>query len=139
MPWRTFLVYNAAGGILWATLVGTIGFFGGRLLHDNFALVEHIVKTASWLLAAIVVALILLIYFIYLLRRKRRRAQSTAETPAEQVTGGEANTTAVEAHPVADHLNHKGEATRLEIVPTSDEKSEAPVGSKETPIDIDPL
>lgn len=138
MPWRTFFFYNAAGGILWATLVGTIGFFGGRLLHDNFALVEHIVKTASWLLAATVVALILLIYFIYLLRRKRRRAQSTTETLAEQVTRGEANTTEVEAQPVADHLNHKGEATRLEIAPTSGEKSEAPVGSKETSRDIDP-
>jgi membrane protein DedA with SNARE-associated domain len=138
MPWRTFFFYNAAGGILWATLVGTIGFFGGRLLHDNFALVEHIVKTASWLLAAIVVALILLIYFIYLLRRKRRRAQSTAETPAEQVDFGEANTTEVEAQPVAENLNHKGEATRPEIAPTSDEKSEAPVGSKETPRDTNP-
>ncbi len=83
-------------------------------------------------------AAFLLIYFIYLLRRKRRRAQSTAETPAEQVTGGEANTTEVEAQPVADHLNHKGEAPRLEIAPTSGEKSEAPVGSKETSRDIDP-
>lgn len=128
MPWHIFLIYNAAGGILWATLVGTIGFFGGRLLHDNFALVEHIVGTASWLLAAIAVTLLLLIYFIYLLRRKRRRAQSAAETPAEQV----------EAQPVTDNLNHKGEAIQPEIAPTSDEKSEATVGSKETPIDFDP-
>ncbi len=135
MPWHIFLVYNAAGGILWATLVGTAGFFGGRLLHDNFALVEHIVSTASWLLAAIAVVLILLIYFIYLLRRKRRRAQSTAATPAEQEASGEA--TAGEAQPVAENLDHKGEVAQLEIAPSSDEKSEeVTVGSREP--DIDP-
>ena len=44
----------------------------------------------------------------------------------------------LEAQPVADHLNHKGEATRLEIALTSNEQSEATVGSKETPRDIDP-
>src|SRR5947208_15536533 len=26
MPWRTFLIYNAAGGILWAIIYGTIGY-----------------------------------------------------------------------------------------------------------------
>src|SRR5713101_6260065 len=36
MRWRTFLIYNAAGGILWATIFGTLGFVAGRYLHDNF-------------------------------------------------------------------------------------------------------
>lgn len=138
MPWHIFLVYNAAGGILWATLVGTVGFFGGRLLHDNFALIEHIVGTASWLLAALAVTLILLIYLIYLLRRRHRRAQSAAETPAEQEASGKANAPEVEAQPVADNLDHKGEAAQPEIAPTSDEKAEASAGSKERLIDIDP-
>src|SRR5690348_3504787 len=30
MRWRTFLIYNAAGGILWATIFGTLGYFAGR-------------------------------------------------------------------------------------------------------------
>src|SRR6266550_6432092 len=40
MKWRTFLIYNAAGGIVWAIIYGTLGFFAGRIFHDNFAKVE---------------------------------------------------------------------------------------------------
>jgi membrane protein DedA with SNARE-associated domain len=30
MPWRRFFLFDAAGGILWATAVGTVAFFFGR-------------------------------------------------------------------------------------------------------------
>lgn len=30
MPWGRFLLFNAAGGILWATLVGLVAYFLGR-------------------------------------------------------------------------------------------------------------
>jgi membrane protein DedA with SNARE-associated domain len=30
MPWRTFVLWNAAGGICWATTMGLAGYFGGR-------------------------------------------------------------------------------------------------------------
>src|SRR5260370_4576016 len=56
MPWRTFLVYNAAEGILSATLVGTIGFFGGGVLHVNLALSYHIVKKARQHVSSIVLS-----------------------------------------------------------------------------------
>jgi membrane protein DedA with SNARE-associated domain len=42
MRWRNFLIYNAAGGILWATLYATLGYFAGRFLHDNFAQADQI-------------------------------------------------------------------------------------------------
>src|SRR6266568_600391 len=32
MRWRTFLIYNAAGGILWATIFGLLGYFPWRSL-----------------------------------------------------------------------------------------------------------
>jgi membrane protein DedA with SNARE-associated domain len=43
MPRRTFFVWNATGGILWATIFGTLGF----VLGDNLPLLERILKTAG--------------------------------------------------------------------------------------------
>lgn len=38
MPWRTFALWNAAGGICWATSIGLAGYFGGaaakRVIED---------------------------------------------------------------------------------------------------------
>jgi membrane protein DedA with SNARE-associated domain len=34
MRWLTFLVYNAAGGVLWATLVGLVAYFVGGAAAD---------------------------------------------------------------------------------------------------------
>ena len=30
MPWRSFLLWNALGGIAWATCFGLLGYFGGE-------------------------------------------------------------------------------------------------------------
>jgi membrane protein DedA with SNARE-associated domain len=38
MPWRSFLVWNAAGGITWAVTVGLVGY----LVGDN---AERVLKT----------------------------------------------------------------------------------------------
>ena len=32
MPWRAFLIANATGGIIWATVFGIGGYFFGKLL-----------------------------------------------------------------------------------------------------------
>ena len=34
MPWGRFLFWNAFGGIVWATAVGLLAFFGGQALAD---------------------------------------------------------------------------------------------------------
>jgi membrane protein DedA with SNARE-associated domain len=34
MPWWRFLLFNAAGGILWATAVGLVAYFAGRAAAD---------------------------------------------------------------------------------------------------------
>lgn len=34
MPWWRFLLFNAAGGILWATLVGLVAYFAGSAAAD---------------------------------------------------------------------------------------------------------
>ena len=72
MRWRTFLIYNAAGGILWATIFGTLGYLAGRLLHDNFAQVERLARILGWVGAGIVALVVIAAFVIFRLRRARR-------------------------------------------------------------------
>jgi membrane protein DedA with SNARE-associated domain len=72
MRWPAFLVYNAAGGILWATIYGCLGFFAGRVFHDNFGAVEHLARTISWAGAGLIVAAVIVAYIVFRVRRKRK-------------------------------------------------------------------
>ena len=81
MHWRTFLIYNAAGGILWATIFGTLGYVAGRFFHDNFAQVERLSKTIGWLGAALIVIIVLTVLIVFRVR-KHKRVQALTETEA---------------------------------------------------------
>lgn len=72
MRWRDFLFYNAAGGILWAILYGLLGYFAGRILHDNFALVQQIAHTIGWVTGGIIVAIVLLAVALLWWRKHRK-------------------------------------------------------------------
>jgi membrane protein DedA with SNARE-associated domain len=72
MRWRTFLVYNAAGGIVWAIVYGLIGYFAGHFFQNNFAQVESVASTSSWIGAAIIAVVAIIIYIIFRIRRARR-------------------------------------------------------------------
>jgi membrane protein DedA with SNARE-associated domain len=61
MRWRTFFVWNAAGGICWATSVGLAAYFGGKA-------VEQIIQKAG-LYGAIAVGVALIV--LYLVHRRR--------------------------------------------------------------------
>jgi membrane protein DedA with SNARE-associated domain len=81
MNWRSFLFYNAAGGIVWAIVYGLLGYFAGRYFKNNFAQVETIARTLGWAGAAAFVLLILLVIIIYRLRRRHiRSTQSSGDT-----------------------------------------------------------
>jgi membrane protein DedA with SNARE-associated domain len=43
MPWRDFLVANAAGAVLWAAVFGLGGYYFGKLLFDLHAILAGIV------------------------------------------------------------------------------------------------
>ncbi|HEX7928645.1 MAG TPA: VTT domain-containing protein, partial [bacterium] len=64
MPWGRFLIFNAAGGILWATMVG----LGGYILGDNF---RRIADTFGAAVAA-VAAVIIIVALIFLWRNEKR-------------------------------------------------------------------
>ena len=91
MDWRTFLVYNAAGGILWAIIYGTIGYVAGRIFHDNFTAVEHIARTISWIGAGAIVALAIAAFLV--VRWRRKQSTSIAEVDQQQQDTERANTT----------------------------------------------
>jgi membrane protein DedA with SNARE-associated domain len=84
MPWPTFLFYNAAGGIIWSIIYGCLGFFAGRLLHDNFSAVEHLAKTISWGGAALLTVIVIVAYLVFRLRRKQHEKVHAAEQPAPE-------------------------------------------------------
>jgi len=69
MPCRRFLVFNAAGGLIWAVGLTVLGFAAGA----GYKRVESVAGTASAGVLA-VVALAVLVYFI----RRRRHASDPA-------------------------------------------------------------
>jgi membrane protein DedA with SNARE-associated domain len=70
MPWRPFLLFNALGGIIWATLYGLGGYFLGDNIHR-----------LAGPLGPITVALGLLITlaFLVFVRRNEQRLEEEAE------------------------------------------------------------
>ena len=70
MKWLRFLVYNALGGIIWATIYGLGGYFLGNNVHSFTGPVGII---------AVVLAALLLIVFFFLLRRNEKRLEDEAE------------------------------------------------------------
>jgi membrane protein DedA with SNARE-associated domain len=62
LPWSRFLLYNAAGAIVWATAVGSVGYLFGR----NWGLLEHWVGRVGLFGLAVALAL------VALARRPRR-------------------------------------------------------------------
>jgi membrane protein DedA with SNARE-associated domain len=89
MQWRKFLIFNAAGGILWAIVYGTLGYVAGRFLHDNFAAVEHIASTLGWIGAGTVVVFAVAVLILLRLRRRKRllaaiEREATADAPDEE-------------------------------------------------------
>ena len=82
MHWRTFVLYNAAGGILWATIFGTLGYLAGRVFHDNFALVERLAGTLSWILGGLIVVAV--IVFLVVRRLRSQKASPTSDASPDK-------------------------------------------------------
>lgn len=83
MPWHTFLIFNATGGITWAIIYGLLGYFVGRLFQNNFNEVERIARALGWLGAGALAAAVL-IAVIILRRRRSRQSRSIPKTNEQQ-------------------------------------------------------
>jgi len=56
MPWWRFLVFNAAGGILWATLVGLVAYYSGKAA-------AHAIQTYGLYAAGAIVLIVIAVWF----------------------------------------------------------------------------
>jgi membrane protein DedA with SNARE-associated domain len=70
MPWRRFLIFNVSGGIVWATICGTAGFYFGKS-------VAHLVSTAG-ILFLVGGAIAMLVGYVFF-RRHQARLEALAE------------------------------------------------------------
>ena len=57
MPWWRFLFWNAAGGIVWATAVGLVAFYGGKAAAD--AITKYGIYAAAVVVALLIVGAVL--------------------------------------------------------------------------------
>ena len=71
MPWRSFLLWNALGGVTWATLVGLIAYFIGRSAGGAIQ---------AFGLYGLVALIVAVVSAVVIHRRARRRA---AREPGE--------------------------------------------------------
>jgi membrane protein DedA with SNARE-associated domain len=79
MHWRTFLLWNALGGILWATTVGLAAYYAGSGAKTV------ITQVGSYALIAVGVLVVALVAFLIVRRRRqgaRRRNQETSDQEA---------------------------------------------------------
>jgi len=70
MPWPRFLLFNALGGIVWATVYGLGGYFLGNNIHRLTGPVGTI---------TIVLAILVILAFLVFLRRNEHRLEDEAE------------------------------------------------------------
>lgn len=89
MRWGKFLIFNAAGGIIWAIIYGTLGFLAGRVFHDNFTQVEHIASAISWIGAAVLVLIGIGLFILFRIRRKRHMLAAIKSEPEADAPGKE--------------------------------------------------
>ncbi len=75
MHYTRFLVANVIGGVLWAVVVGGVGFAAG----DQWPKVQSTIGNASYAVLAVVVVALVAVYFV----RRRRRPQEPARAPHE--------------------------------------------------------
>ena len=86
MPRRVFFIWNAAGGIVWATVYGSLGY----LLGHNLPLLERVLRTLGIGGIVLLVAVVLAAIGVWWYRRRREarmiedaepsKAQSQAST-----------------------------------------------------------
>lgn len=81
MSWRRFLAYNAAGGILWAALVGTGAYLLGAAAHQ----VGTVVTIAGCVLVVAVIAAVM-VYGRRHMQRLERKAEQAYPGPLDDAS-----------------------------------------------------
>jgi membrane protein DedA with SNARE-associated domain len=81
MPWRSFLLWNALGGVIWATLYGTLGY----VLGNNLPLLGRVVHTLGIVGTTLAVVFVVAVIVYWRMRRRRlARASAASGMSADQ-------------------------------------------------------
>jgi len=78
MRWSKFLVFNAAGGILWAIVYGLLGY----TLGNNLSLLNRVISILG--IGGVVVAVIVVIVAVVVWRRRRSARKKSSDQLAPQ-------------------------------------------------------
>ena len=89
MRWSKFLLYNAAGGIVWATLAGLTGYTAGNLLH-SFGQLDQIEGTLAWITVG-TIAVLALGWMLWRHRRKKSKVQEEQTVKEQTLIDGAAH------------------------------------------------
>jgi len=76
MRWRTFVLYNLAGAVIWAVAITLLGFFFGQ----SWGLLQRWIGRAS---AIVGLAVLLVIVLAWVWRRRRSKTRKTEATRAK--------------------------------------------------------
>jgi membrane protein DedA with SNARE-associated domain/membrane-associated phospholipid phosphatase len=69
MPYGTFTLYNALGGVTWATTFGILGFLFGQ----NLPLLEKIARTVGWALTLpLILVIVIMLFWRWLLKHQEQ-------------------------------------------------------------------
>ncbi|MFL5628224.1 MAG: DedA family protein [Ktedonobacteraceae bacterium] len=112
MPWRTFLFYNAAGGIVWAIIFGTLGYLAGRVFSDDFSQVERLARTVSWIGGAAIVTVVVLTFFFVRWRLKHLTDNQPGDDSSQRVEESLAD-----SDPQASPTEHAAELAATKVAP----------------------
>ena len=83
MHWRKFVVFNAAGGIVWAVAYGLLGYFLGK--SPLLPTILHVLGVGGLVLLGLVVVALLVV--IVVMRRRRASRGEAAAQEAPRVGG----------------------------------------------------
>ncbi len=78
MRWSKFLLYNAAGGIAWTTIMGLFAYFAGKIVGNNFTVIERLGQSLGFFGLAVVVLPVLIWLVLKYVRKRRQERQERA-------------------------------------------------------------
>ena len=84
MHWPKFLLYNAAGGICWATIMGLFAYFAGKIVGNNFTVIERFGQGLGFVALGIVILPV--VFFIVRAQIRKRHKQATMSTKGSQAS-----------------------------------------------------
>jgi membrane protein DedA with SNARE-associated domain len=113
MRYRTFLLWNAIGGITWATAYTLVGYLAGSAWQR----VEHYTSVASYVILGVIVAAIVA---VIVLKHRRQHARDDATRREEVRLAAEAPASATAHAPATSPATAKSSNVEASSVPAKD-------------------